>query len=267
MSSKRALPLLAILCVVASACSSGHGSAVPPGAPTAVVASTGVRSATVTWTPPASDGGSAITAYTVLPSPAAPFSNVVISGTSATLTGLVNGTPYTFSVAAKNEAGVGPASAPSDAIVTPDVPAAPLGVVVVAGDRSATVSWNAPVLDGGAPITGYVVTMAPAVASAGISIQGAVAIVTGLANGTAYAFRVQATNAVGDGPLSAPSSAVTPAPLGSISLGPSPVSVPLGGSRQLLVSGSYGGGGQRDLTSQAQWASSNPGAATVSGGS
>lgn len=89
------------------------------------------------------------------------------------------------------------------------VPGAPGGVTAVAGNGQASVSWSAPSSDGGSAILGYTVTASPGGAKviAGLATS---ALVTGLANGTAYTFTVHAKNAVGDGPESAPSSPVTP---------------------------------------------------------
>jgi hypothetical protein len=134
--------------------------------------------------------------------------------------GLTNGTAYTFTVTATNAVGVGPASAASNA-VTPaaaaTVPGAPTGVVATAGDGQAGVSWTAPSSNGGSAITGYTVTASPGGATA--STSGATnVIVPGLTNGTAYTFTVTATNAVGVGPASAASNAVTPTSSGSSSI-------------------------------------------------
>ena len=79
-------------------------------------ASPGNTQATVGWTAPASNGGSAITSYTVTSSPGG-FTATTL-GTSASVTGLTNGTPYTFTVTASNAIGTGPASGAS-APVTP----------------------------------------------------------------------------------------------------------------------------------------------------
>ncbi len=96
----------------------------PPGAPTAVSASAGSGQATVNWTVPASDGGSAILSYRITPYIGANAQTpvtVAAPATSKTITGLTNGTAYTFTVAAVNSIGTGPESAASNA-VTPTAP-------------------------------------------------------------------------------------------------------------------------------------------------
>ncbi|WP_141823057.1 glycoside hydrolase domain-containing protein [Humibacillus xanthopallidus] len=88
-----------------------------PSAPTSVSAVPGDRRATVRWSA-AADNGSPITAYTVTASPGGATVTVAGTATTAVVTGLTNGTAYTFTVRAKNAAGTGPASSPS-APVTP----------------------------------------------------------------------------------------------------------------------------------------------------
>ncbi|MEO5780277.1 MAG: peroxidase family protein [Arthrobacter oryzae] len=98
--------------------------AVTPGAPTIGTATAGDASATLTWTAPGTDGGSAITGYSVRA-----FAGAVLAKTQAiagnvgtvVITGLTNGTAYTFDVAAINAVGTGAFSARS-AAVTPAVP-------------------------------------------------------------------------------------------------------------------------------------------------
>jgi hypothetical protein len=100
----------------------------------------------------------------------------------------------------------------SGAVAT--VPGAPTGVTATAGDGRATVSWTAPTATGGSPITGYRVTpYRGGTAQPVQTFSGATTTrtVTGLANGVAHTFRVQAVNAVGASALSSPSAAVTPA--------------------------------------------------------
>ncbi len=191
-----------------------------PAAPTGVTAVAGNATATVSWTAPG-NGGSAITSYTVTPFIGATAQTpVVVNGTppatTTTVTGLTNGTAYTFTVTATNAIGTGPPSAASNAVTptAPTAPAAPTGVAAVAGDRTATVSWTAPG-NGGSPITSYTVTpFIGATAQTPVVVNGTppatTTTVTGLTNGTAYTFTVTATNTIGTGPPSAASNAVTP---------------------------------------------------------
>ena len=93
---------------------SANKSAVPS-APTAASASAGNAQATITFSVPAYDGGSAITGYTVTSSPG----GLTMGGASSPITmgGLTNGTPYTFSVVAANVNGPGTSSAASNVVV------------------------------------------------------------------------------------------------------------------------------------------------------
>ena len=86
-----------------------------PGAPTAVTATAYDGAATVIWTAPASDGGNAITGYTVTSKPDGKTCDT--TGVRAcTVTGLTNGTAYTFTVVAKNGGGASTPSAASTAV-------------------------------------------------------------------------------------------------------------------------------------------------------
>jgi predicted phage tail protein len=107
-----------------SAESNAVAPVVVPGAPTNANASVGSSRATVSWAAPASDGGSPITNYVVTPfvNGVAQAPTTVGNITSATVTGLTNGTSYTFRVSAMSAVGAGPQSAASNT-VTPKAPA------------------------------------------------------------------------------------------------------------------------------------------------
>ncbi len=94
-----------------------------PGAPTGATAAAGNASASVSFNAPASDGGAAITQYTVTASPGG--ASATGSASPVAVPGLTNGVAYTFTVKATNAAGSGPDSAPS-AAVTPSGPASSL---------------------------------------------------------------------------------------------------------------------------------------------
>lgn len=85
-----------------------------PGVPTAVVATPSNFSATVAFRAPATNGGSAISGYTVTSSPGG--LTATGSGSPISVTGLANRTSYTFTVTARNAVGISAAAAPSSAV-------------------------------------------------------------------------------------------------------------------------------------------------------
>jgi hypothetical protein len=93
-----------------------------PGAPTGVTATAGNGTATVSWSAPSSNGGAAISSYTVTSVPAGGTCAWTSGPLTCTVTGLANGTPYTFRVTAANAEGAGVAGVSAGAVV-PTAPA------------------------------------------------------------------------------------------------------------------------------------------------
>jgi uncharacterized repeat protein (TIGR02543 family) len=88
-------------------------AAVKPSAPLNVTATTnGNRQSVISWSVPASNGGSEIIGYTVTSNTNA---TCTTSTTSCTISGLANGTAYTFTVAATNNVGTSVASTSASA--------------------------------------------------------------------------------------------------------------------------------------------------------
>jgi hypothetical protein len=87
-----------------------------PDPPIGVAATAGDASATVSWSPPAFDGGSDIFQYAVISSPDGMVTYTDGSITSTRVTGLMNGRPYTFSVRATNVGGDSNSSNPSNSV-------------------------------------------------------------------------------------------------------------------------------------------------------
>ena len=114
-----------------------------PGTVTGVAAAAGDSVANVSWQAP-STGGSPITSYQVTPyTGGVALAPVTVTGspvpTSTTITGLTNGTTYTFTVAATNSVGTGTASIASNS-VTPGTSAFPAFVQKVSAITAAGVS-------------------------------------------------------------------------------------------------------------------------------
>ena len=167
------------------------------------VGSVGNGQVTLNWQAPTADGDGVIIAYeyasneqqdswTEMDLPVIEnniFNHVV--------TGLSNGTIYTFWVRARNSTGPGIAS---DSVTTRpigDVPGPVSGLTVVAGNASVELSWDPPATDGGSPILRYEWGVNDIWHSVGRLNRTHTAV--GLDNGTVYNFQVRAVNEYGVG--------------------------------------------------------------------
>jgi uncharacterized repeat protein (TIGR02543 family) len=177
-------------------------STAAPGAPTIGTATLGNGSATVTFTAPTPNGGSTITSYTATSNPGG-FTGTLPGAGSGTITvsGLTNGTAYTFTVTATNANGTSSASAASNSVIPRTVPGAPTSFAATAGNNQVALTWAAPSSNGGSAITGYTVTSSPSVTAPASCTNTAnlSCTFTGLTNGTAYTFTIRAINAAGNG--------------------------------------------------------------------
>ena len=184
----------------------------PVAAPTGVTVTSQLNAFLLSWQAPAAAATTPILNYlvTVADRTNTPIRTIATTGpvTSLVVTGLTNGTPYTFAVQAVTKRGNGPLSAYTAAATTAGLPAAPTNVVATAsGAGTALVTWTAAAANG-SPITGYVVTggLGSPVSVAGTATS---ATVTGLTVGQRYVFTVTAQNALGSSAASTPSAPIT----------------------------------------------------------
>ena len=131
-----------------------------PSAPRNLVATAGDGEVFLTWEPPEYDGGYPITGYIFSPQMAdgmsPPLVNINIGlVTSYTDDNVVNGQTYQYTITAKTDAGTGDTSDIAEA--TPFSSATVPGRVTLSEPdvtkRSVTLSWTAPLDDGGSPVT------------------------------------------------------------------------------------------------------------------
>ena len=153
--------------VTLSARAAGADPTVPSAPRVAFAVPSGSTGAQVSWKAPASDGGSPITGYTVIPFTGYRFQSQEAAQvfnsptTKDTLTGLKRATAYRFKVVATNAVGNGAPSALTAAIVI-GTPAQPARPTVKKGAVKGTliVSFK-PVKNNGSPIVGYTASCHP----------------------------------------------------------------------------------------------------------
>jgi len=182
-----------------------------PGAPTNLAATPGDGQVALTWSAPSSDGGSPIASYTATASPGG--ASCTTASLGCTVSGLTNGTTYSFTVVATNSVGTGPASSAVSAtpVAPATVPGAPTNIKASAlRGGGIELTWSAPVSDGGSPVIGYWIYRSTS--SGAEAFYVAVGTVTSFIDSstssrTRYYYQVAAVNAIGVGSLSAEASA------------------------------------------------------------
>ncbi len=185
---------------------SGEVTSIPftvPNAPTGLAALAGNAQATLNWTGPAFNGGRGIDYYVVYQNGVA-LSNYP-TGLTDVITGLINGQSYYFTVTSHNAAGNN-AQGISVTAMPMTMPGAPTGVTATPGPNKVIITWQAPLSNGGSPITGYIVYRGSQ-PLATVNASTMEYIDTSGTVGTIYSYHVVANNAVGTGSVSAPISA------------------------------------------------------------
>jgi len=200
-----------------------NSSAVTPAgiplAPTGLSAVRGNQQATISLTPlpNSATGGKAITSYTISAYDSSGNAvgtpcSVIPAATNCTVTGLTNGSSYTFKATATNGVFTSAISTASAPVVPATVPNPPTVVsATTTSPNSATVSFVSPVNNGGDPITSYTITSSPGGFTCTVAAPATSCSFSGvLTNGQAYAFTATATNSVGTSLASLASTSITP---------------------------------------------------------
>lgn len=185
-----------------------------PGAPTDMVAAAASTTrATLRWTAPGDDGGSAVTAYRLEESVEGGAWNALgDTGDARTTIDVIDLTPgvtYQFRVAALNAVGVGSFSAASAPLTMPTQLITTPGPVrdFTRGAYTKTfrtyqvkVRWKAPRDDGGAPVTAYVARLGKGTNwSRWSRLTRPATLLTDLRRDTKYRLQVRAVNSEGRG--------------------------------------------------------------------
>lgn len=211
-------------------------NATVPGAPVIDTAIGGNGAAQIAFTPPASNGGSAILSYTATCGSFSQPGNT----SPIEVTGLTNGVTYTCSVTATNAVGSSAASG-SVSVMPKGAPQAASLTAAQPADSAAILTFSASPSDGGDPITGYTAVCDPGTISQNGTLPSIT--VTGLSNGSTYSCVVLATNSLG----STPSNALTVTPR-TMPAAPSITSAdPLNGKASIVFTAPANNGGSAIL--------------------
>ena len=192
-----------------------------PDAPSSLVVVASVGHDSLSWTAPSSNGGIALTSYSVLRGATAdPATHVQIAAVMVTQyddAQITVGQTYYYSVRAVNTVGTSSASNVVPVMVR-GLPDAPNTLTAEISDRSVLLSWSAPASNGHSNITGYRVyrSTTSGTESFAATVTGTTYADGGLINGVVYYYRISAVNAMGEG---SPSSEVQGYP-GSVPAAP-----------------------------------------------
>ncbi len=166
-----------------------------PGRPDNLDADPDDQRVTLTWDPPTKTGGTEALTYQWRQGSTGTWESTGTQ-TTKTVTGLDNGTTYTFYVQAVNSAGAGPSASVTGRPA--GRPGAPQNLMVEPGNQQVRIRWSPPANNGGSPIRKY--EWKQGIGGWTSTGTATTVLVTSLNNDTGYTFYVRAVNDSGEGP-------------------------------------------------------------------
>ncbi len=186
---------------------SNIASATPLGLPTApenLTATPGCGTVLLEWDPPLDAGGLPIAGYMLHRGTTTLNIGDLVGLENVTEfwdDSVENGRKYYYRLRAINSLGEGPFS-PVISTMPVGPPDPPWNLQVAEGDGMVTISWRAPLRDGGSTVTGYLLSRVPAegafVEPLSLDAFTTSYIDTGVSNGMTYSYRIRARNLVGN---------------------------------------------------------------------
>lgn len=168
-----------------------------PDAATNLTSVRGNNRFTFSWNAPLLNGGLTISGYEIFEG-TTPVTCTSVGPNSCEVTGLEAGSLHTYSIRARNLAGLS-AAATSSVLQAISTPSAPTDLAVVVSDHTLTTTWSPPTNNGSAAVTEYKVTVSPGDQECTATTVYLHCVITGLTNGTAYTASVRALNEAGWG--------------------------------------------------------------------
>jgi Fibronectin type III domain len=236
------------------------GPATPPGNPPAptgdgaarsLSATAGDAAASVSWQPPTN--WNVVTGYTVTLTPGGKPVTLKADATNYSVSGLTNGTAYTFTVRAESKEAPGSAQTTTAVTPTAAAPGAPKITSVVPGDGQVSVAWEATAKATAYDIEVVAVDGSPSMRRTAGATETS-ANIAGLSNGKEYYVVLKATTAGGGSPATT-SSTFTPRGVPSA---PGSPTAAVTGPGQVTVSWSAAGANGNAITGYTVIAASSP---------
>jgi hypothetical protein len=174
-----------------------------PAAPVNIVATTGYKQISISFTPPSGS----VDGYKYSIDSGGNYTTLAGGSSPIVITGLNDSTTYTVYLKAYNNIGEGVVGY-SNSVTTYGLPSSPQNVIATAGFRQISIAFTAPINNGGATIIGYKYSF-DGINYTNVNNTISPIVVTGLDDDTIYTVRLKAFTSIGDGTVATASSVTT----------------------------------------------------------